>query len=121
MVVVVGTRRCLGVGLFWGRTDACGFGEGLREGVTHEEHAKNVTNSSEAPTNPDEILPFCTSSPKIQVNSPKIVSVSQIHLPLLYFPSILVTFFKHWESSQFYKDGQGQDQEWWTQSRQKDD
>ena len=46
---MVGTRRCLGVGLFWGQTDACGFGEGLRDGVTHEEHTKNTKNKSKKP------------------------------------------------------------------------
>ena len=48
-VVVVGTRRCLGVGLFWGQTDACGLEEGLRHGVAHEEHMKNTKNKSKKP------------------------------------------------------------------------
>ena len=52
--VVVGITQMPRGGLFWGRTGACGFGEGLCGGTAHEEHTKNTKNTARTRTNNQE-------------------------------------------------------------------
>ena len=89
--------------------------------LEREEHGKNAANSGETPARPGQNSASRHRLSKIQVNAPNSSPVCHVSHSCFHFPQFPVTSLKHWESSQFCEDGQGQDQEWRSQSRQKDD